>query len=109
MKPKIVEFRSEDEELAPYFRKQTRYRRGRRLETPPLGHLLRTEIRDVFGLLASLGQKGVMATHEEPTLLHVIRACHELMEDWEKDNLKFKRTARERQRNFNEKERSEDY
>ena len=105
----VVEFRPEDEELPAYFRKQKRYRQGRRLEPPPLGHLLRTEIRKVFGLLVTLGQRGVKATHDEVTLLNVIRACHEAMEDWEEKNVEFKRIARERARNFNEKERSEDY
>ena len=107
METSVVEFKQEDEELTPYHRKL--FRRGIRYIIPPLGALLRTEIREVGGIIAKLGQDMVVASHQEPTLLHVVRACNEAIEDAQGKNLEFRRTATERWRNWNEKDRNPDY
>ena len=105
MGPEIADLKPGQEELSPFHRK--RFRTGARYNIPPLGALLRTEIRQVGGIIAKLGQDMVIASHEEPTLLHVVRACAEAVEDAQEKNLEYRRKASERQRKWNEEARQD--
>lgn len=102
---RLPEFRTEDEELTPH--QKQRFRRGIQYVLPSLGALFRTEIREVGGIIAKMGQDIVIASHEEPTLLHVIRACNEAAEDAKEKNLKYRRKATERWRKWNEEARQD--
>ena len=107
MNSPVVKFKPEDEELSPFHRKL--FRTGTRYIIPPLGELLRTEIREVGGIIARLGQDMVRASHDEPTLLHVIRGCNEAIVDAQGKNLEYRRITLERRRNWSETNRSGDY